>query len=96
VAVTGVGIDTLWAEIGRHRAFLEAGGLLEASRRERLRREFRRVLGARIEDEIDRLGSLPRFAELDRAVVEHRLDPYSAADQLLAQMGDGRPEPVAP
>ncbi|HEY5251586.1 MAG TPA: methylmalonyl Co-A mutase-associated GTPase MeaB [Acidimicrobiales bacterium] len=88
VAATGEGVDALWAEIGRHRTHLESQGLLAPSRRQRLQREFRLVLRARIEAEIDRLSSLPRFAELDAAVVEHRLDPYSAADQLLAHVGD--------
>lgn len=88
VAVTGDGVDTLWAEIGRHEAYLDGAGLLERNRRERLRREFRRVLRARIEAEIDRLSSLERFAELDDAVVEHRLDPYAAAEELLAHVSD--------
>jgi len=93
VAATGEGVDTLWAEIGRHRTYLEDAGLLVGIRRERLRREFRRVLRARIEAEIDRLSALERFAELDDAVVEHRLDPYAAAEELLAHMNDdgGRP-----
>jgi LAO/AO transport system kinase len=88
VAATGVGVDVLWHEIGRHRAYLAEGGLLDRTRQQRLRREFRLVLRARIESEIDRLGSQPRFAELDDDVVEHRLDPYSAAEQLLAHVGD--------
>jgi len=91
VAATGEGVEALWAEIGRHRTFLAEAGLLEGSRRERRQREFRRVLRARIEQEIDDLSSQPRFAELDSAVVEHRLDPYAAADQLLAHVGEESP-----
>jgi LAO/AO transport system kinase len=91
VAATGEGVDALWAEIGRHRTFLDQAGLLAVARRERLRGEFRRVLRARIEKEIDRLGSQPRFSELDDDVVEHRIDPYAAAEQLLAQLGEGGP-----
>jgi LAO/AO transport system kinase len=88
VSTTGEGVDALWAEIGRHRAFLVGAGLLEPSRRQRLRREFRLVLRARIEVEIDRLASQPLYAELDEDVVEHRLDPYEAAEKLLAHVGD--------
>jgi LAO/AO transport system kinase len=88
VAATGEGVDALWAEIGRHRAFLSEEGLLEPSRRARLHREFRLVLRARIESEIDRLGTNPRFAELSDAVVDHRLDPYAAAEELLSHVGD--------
>jgi len=88
VSTTGEGVDALWAEIGRHRAFLVGAGLLEPSRRQRLRREFRLVLRARIEVEIDRLASQPLYAELDEDVVDHRLDPYEAAEKLLAHVGD--------
>jgi len=88
VAATGEGVDILWGEIGRHRTFLEESGFLEQSRRQRLHREFRRVLRARIEKEIDDLSSQPRFAELDADVVERRIDPYAAAEQLLAHVGD--------
>jgi LAO/AO transport system kinase len=89
VAATGEGVDALWSEIGRHRSYLTEAGLLEPSRQERLRREFRLVLRARIEKEIDRLGSQPRFGALDDEIVGHRTDPYTAADELLAHMGEG-------
>jgi LAO/AO transport system kinase len=89
VAATGEGVEALWGEIGRHRAHLAEAGLRDRVRSQRLRREFRLVLRARIEKEIDRLSSEPAFAELDAAVVEHRLDPYAAAEQLLAHMGEG-------
>jgi LAO/AO transport system kinase len=88
VATNGDGVEALWAEIGRHRAYLDEAGLLETSRRQRLRREFRLVLRTRIETEIDRLGGQPRFARLDDDVVGHRLDPYQAAEELLAHVGD--------
>ena len=94
VAATGEGVDTLWAEIGRHQTYLEESGLLKARRRERLRREFRRILRARIEEEIDRLSTLARFAELDEAVLEHRLDPYAAAEELVARKADDDSGPV--
>jgi LAO/AO transport system kinase len=89
VAATGEGVEALWGEIGHHRAYLVESGLLDGIRRQRLRRELRLVLRARIEKEIDRLSSDPVFAELDTAVVEHRLDPYAAADRLLAHVGEG-------
>jgi len=91
VSTTGEGVDALWAEIRRHRDFLAETGLLDEVRRQRLRREFRLVLRARIEKEIDRLGAEPRFAELDDDVVEHRLDPYQAAEELLAHVGEEPP-----
>jgi LAO/AO transport system kinase len=89
VATTGEGVAELWEAIGVHRKFLRETGLLDEGRRNRLRREFRNVLQARIEKEIDRLGSGRRLAELEEAVAEHRLDPYAAADELVADAAEG-------
>jgi LAO/AO transport system kinase len=94
ISTTGEGVDALWAEIGRHRRYLAEAGLLEDSRRRRLQREFRLVLRARIEKEIDRLGEQPQFAELDDDVAHHRLDPYEAAERLLAHVGDSAGQPT--
>jgi LAO/AO transport system kinase len=82
-ASTGEGVDALWQELARHERHLEAGGVLEAKRAARLEREFRIVVAARIRSEVDRLSADGEFAGLVRAVAEHRIDPYDAADRLL-------------
>ena len=87
VAATGDGVEELWDEISRHRSYLDESGQLDERRRQRLQREFRLVLRARIEKEIDRIGAMARFGEFDAAVVESRLDPYAAADELLEDVG---------
>jgi LAO/AO transport system kinase len=89
VATTGEGVAELWEAIGRHHTFLEEEGLLVEGRRDRLRREFRNVLRARIEKEIDRLDSGQRLGDLEEDVAQHRLDPYTAADELVADVTDG-------
>ena len=48
VAADGEGVDELWAEVARHRAYLVDGGLPGARRAGRLERELRRVLVARL------------------------------------------------
>ena len=82
-AATGEGVDALWEEMARHARHLEEHGGLERKRAARLEREFRIVLAARIQSEVDRLSADGEFAGLARAVAEHRLDPYAAADRLL-------------
>ncbi|HUC38429.1 MAG TPA: methylmalonyl Co-A mutase-associated GTPase MeaB [Acidimicrobiales bacterium] len=89
VAAKGEGVDRLWGELQRHHEYLESSGELARRRRERLEREFKSVLVARIEREVDGLCSDPRFAHLAESVVEHRLDPYEAADQLVEEVGPG-------
>lgn len=87
VAAKGEGVDELWRETKKHHSYLESSGELARRRRERLEREFRAVLVARIEREIDVLCSDGRFAGLAQSVVERELDPYEAAEILIEQLG---------
>jgi LAO/AO transport system kinase len=95
VAVRGQGIDELWAAIGAHRAHLEETGELAARRQERLRRELRTIVGARLAERAEAACSGSRFERLVRAVAARERDPYSAAEELLAGAGmrgaDGPP-----
>jgi len=91
VAVTGAGVEALWQEIVRHRRHLEEHGALDAQRAARLEREFRAVVAARIGHEVERLRSHADYAGMRRAVAEHRLDPYDAADRLLDAAVGGPP-----
>ena len=82
------GVEELWEVIGRHRDHQAQEGTLDSRRRERLQREFRNVLVARIEDEIDRLCDDGRFARLADDVVDRKIDPYRAAEDLIEHVGD--------
>ena len=83
VASTGEGVETLSKEIARHQEHLRSHGALDQARQERILREFRAVLGAGIRREVERLEA-NQLAELERRIAEHRIDPYEAAEQLLA------------
>ncbi|MHB8328304.1 MAG: methylmalonyl Co-A mutase-associated GTPase MeaB [Acidimicrobiales bacterium] len=91
VAAKGNGVDQLWQEIRRHQEHLATAGALERGRRRRLEREFRAVLAARIDRDVDRLIEHGELAGLAEEVVEHRLDPYEAADRLLVHIRPGSP-----
>ena len=84
VAQNGDGVDELWAAIADHRAHLVANGDLEAIRRQRLAREFHQILLARVEEQLDALLAADRFAPLVADLSSGVLDPYEAADRLLA------------
>jgi LAO/AO transport system kinase len=88
-ASTGDGVDALWDELARHERHLDEGGELQRKRAARLDREFRIVLAASVQSEVDRLSTDGEFAGLTRAVAEHRLDPYDAADRLLKAVYGG-------
>jgi LAO/AO transport system kinase len=87
VAATGDGVDELWAEVARHRAYLAGSGLLDERRQARSAQELRRVLMARLFQQVERVAAGEGFAEAVRAVVAGRLDPYQAAEKLLASGG---------
>jgi LAO/AO transport system kinase len=84
VASTGEGLDQLADEIGRHHAWLEATGELATRRTRRARAEVEAIALTALRE---RWGDVGHRAELDDLAVEvvaGRLDPYSAADVLLA------------
>ncbi len=90
VATTGAGLDEVWDAVGRHRDHLTAGGQLDRLRRERLEREFRQILVARVEERVRSLEGTPELDRLAAALVAGDLDPYEAADRLLGAIaGDG-------
>jgi LAO/AO transport system kinase len=86
VASNGDGVDDLWAAITDHRAHLVANGDLEAFRRQRLVREFHQILLARLEQRLDAQLAADRFAPLVADMSSSVLDPYEAADRLLAAL----------
>ena len=83
VSSTGEGVDALWDEMRRHESHLEEHGALGRDRAARLEREFRTVLAAAVQSQVDLLCADGEFAGLAQAVAEHRLDPYEAAERLL-------------
>jgi LAO/AO transport system kinase len=95
VASTGEGIDALWDTIGRHRDHQIERGALDEVRRRRLLREFRQILVARVEEQIAALMAADDLAGITEAMVAGDLDPYEAADRLLATMIKDRPGPSA-
>ena len=83
VATKGEGIDELWDAIARHRAYQEEKGLLQARRTRRIEREIKEIVAERFRKRVEETsGELLR--EVTREVVERRLDPYAAADRLVA------------
>jgi LAO/AO transport system kinase len=84
VATTGDGVGEVWDAIGDHRAHLIEHGQLDILRHQRLEREFRQILVARVEQRIDALAGTETLGRLTDALHRGELDPYQAADRLLA------------
>ena len=84
VASTGQGIDELLAEIDRHTAWLEESGELARRRTERARREVEAIALAALRERWGSAGGGADLEALAARVVAGELEPYAAADALVA------------
>jgi LAO/AO transport system kinase len=86
VAVKGEGLDDVVAAIGKHRDWLESSGNLRVRRERRAAAEVSAlalgVLRARMGD----LSGGAALSDLAAKVAAGELDPYAAADELLASL----------
>lgn len=89
-AVRGEGVAELLDKLDEHRAYIEQEGTLSERRRRNLRNEILALAVARMRRELEaRLEDDPEFLRLVEEVGERRLDPASAAAELLAREGLG-------
>jgi LAO/AO transport system kinase len=87
-AANGVGIDELVSALDAHRAHIVERGQLAERRARNLRAEVLAIATARLRRRLEgELASDERFRELIDEVVARRLDPASAAEELLEREG---------
>ena len=84
VSSTGEGIDKVWAAVTDHRSYLEESGRLDDRRQRRLEDELREIVVRRLEQEAYLRCGGDRFEQLVADLNARRLDPYSAAEQLIS------------
>jgi putative protein kinase ArgK-like GTPase of G3E family len=84
-ATTGAGLPGLLAALDRHRA---AGreGRSAAARRTRAEAQVWAILADRLRESLRDGDRAAMSDEALEAVADHRLDPYAAADRLLAAL----------
>jgi LAO/AO transport system kinase len=87
-ATSGDGVDDVWRAIRDHRAHLVAGGGLDERRRLRAADELTRMVAAQLLARARAATEGPRAAELADAVARGDTDPWSAAEQLLADLDE--------
>lgn len=88
VAMQSKGVSELWDAIGEHRSYLENSGELNERRSRRLREELRSIVLHQLEEKALRLTSDSTFERVHVEVLERRLDPYTAADQITQALGE--------
>lgn len=91
-AHTGGGIEGLWEQVQKHRAFSEANSQLQSRRELRRQQEFLEAveeeLGKRLKVQVD---ENPEFRSALKEVAAKGLDPYSAAMDFLDSGVDFNP-----
>lgn len=86
VAQAGDGVADLWDAITSHRTYLQESGELEARRARRIDEELREIVVRRLEQRADELCRGPGFERLHGEILERRIDPYAAADEILKEI----------
>ena len=84
VASTGQGVEDVVEAVAAHRSWLGDEQRLEQRRQERARLQVREIALERVRERFAELGGGDAVAALAGEVAQRRLDPYAAADQLLA------------
>jgi len=86
-AATGDGVPELLAALDRHRA-AAADEPTTAARLARAEAQVRAIIADRLRDALDEPARRAATAATIAEVADHALDPYAAADRLLAQFAD--------
>jgi LAO/AO transport system kinase len=86
-AMRGENVPELWEKIEEHRAFLDAGGLLEEQRRKNLAGEVFAVASARAKAHLERaVADDPELRRLLGEVQSRQLDPLTAVREILGKV----------
>ena len=84
VGSTGQGVSDLWDAVLAHREYAESSGQLASRREFRLREELREIVARRLEQRAREICTGERWDNLTVDVLNHTVDPWSAADEMLA------------
>lgn len=89
VAARSEGIDEVVEALEKHRAWMEEHGVLTERRRSRAAREVETIAVTALRERIGDLHGDRRLSTLAERIVAGELDPYRAADELVAGLTQG-------
>ncbi|WP_060903719.1 methylmalonyl Co-A mutase-associated GTPase MeaB [Streptomyces europaeiscabiei] len=89
VASRAEGIDEVMEALEKHRAWMEERGVLAERRRARAAREVETIAVTALRERIGDLHGDRRLSALAERIVTGELDPYQAADELVAGLTAG-------
>ncbi|BAU86157.1 methylmalonyl Co-A mutase-associated GTPase MeaB [Streptomyces laurentii] len=86
VAARGEGVDEVVEALEKHRAWMEERGVLAERRRARAAREVETIAVTALRERIGDLHGDRRLDALAERITAGTLDPYAAADELIASL----------
>lgn len=86
VASRDEGIDDMLTQIDKHRVWLEESGELDRRRRRRIRDEIEAIAMTALRERFGDLHGDTRLDTLAEKVLAGELDPYAAADDMIAAL----------
>ncbi|MBN3931519.1 methylmalonyl Co-A mutase-associated GTPase MeaB [Streptomyces verrucosisporus] len=89
VAARGEGVDEVVEALEKHRAWMEERGVLAERRRARAAREVETIAVTALRERIGDLHGDRRLDALAERIASGTLDPYAAADELVAGLTGG-------
>jgi LAO/AO transport system kinase len=89
VAARAEGIDEVVAALEKHRAWMEERGVLAERRRARAAHEVEAIAVTALRERIGDLHGDRRLSALAERIMAGELDPYRAADELVAGLTEG-------
>ncbi|MFI8894487.1 methylmalonyl Co-A mutase-associated GTPase MeaB [Streptomyces paradoxus] len=89
VAARGEGVDEVVEALEKHRAWMEERGVLAERRASRASREVETIAVTALRERIGDLHGDRRLDALAERIVAGELDPYRAADELVAGLTEG-------
>jgi LAO/AO transport system kinase len=84
VATQGSGVEAVVEALDKHHAFIEGNGELRRRRERRARDEIEWIALDALRSRLEGIGGRSDVAALAAKVVDGRIDPYAAAEVLLA------------
>ena len=86
MAARAEGVDDLVAAIDRHRAWMTATGELQRRRQARAGSEIEAIAVETVRRRFSEIHGAAALGELAGRVAAGKLDPYAAADELVASL----------
>ena len=90
---SGVGVDAVWRAACDHKRYLDESGQLSLRRQQKVQAELEELVAELARNNLkESLEAAPHMKELLGQVVSRKVDPHSAAEELIHELFAGGPQ----